>query len=157
MDIPLRRFLGLYFLVTSLQFLPATVFMLGVVNSAGPNWVLPAISFTQAVITALAGLVLFRPARRTSDAPASIVAPGIPTLLQIVGVYFAVSGLVSGTRPLFRLLFSNEVWARGVGTELAAAAVGIILGGLLITRARSIASVLARYSAVSQETSQRHD
>jgi len=148
MDISLRRVLGLYFLVTSLQFLPTAVFMLAVINSTGPNWILPAISFTQGVITAVAGLVLFRSSARTSDIPGSLVTPGIPVLLQLVGVYFVVGGLVSGVRPLFRLMFLNEVWASGVGSELAAAGIGILAGGLLIAQARPIANVLARYSAV---------
>jgi len=144
MEISFRRVLGLYFLVTSLQFLPAAVFMLGVINGTGPNWILPATSFTQGVITALAGLVLFRSRARINDVPGTLVTPSLPVLLELIGVYFIVSGLVHGVGPLFRLMFLNEVLARSVGSELAAAGVGILTGGLLIARARPIANALDR-------------
>jgi hypothetical protein len=148
MDISLRRFLGLYFLVTSLQYIPPALFMLGVINSLGPNWILPAISFTQGVITACAGFILFRSRPEALNVPGTISAPGIPVLLQLVGVYFLVDGVVGAVPPLFRLLFYSEVWAMSVGTELAAAAVEAVAGAVLITRTRPITKFLDSYSAV---------
>src|SRR5262249_30270046 len=100
MEMSLRRFLGLYFVVTSLQYLPAAVFMLGAINSTGPNWILPAISLTQGAITAVAGFVLYRSAASADESSGTLATPGVPVLVQLVGVYFVVAGLVGGIRPV---------------------------------------------------------
>ena len=66
MEALLRRLLGVYFLVTSVAYVPAALAYLGVENSFGPWWILPIVPISQAVIFAGAGLLLLR--RRSPEA-----------------------------------------------------------------------------------------
>jgi hypothetical protein len=147
MEISLRRILGLYFLVTSLQYIPLAVFMLGVQNTMGPNWIMPAIYVAQGVVIGVAGLVLFRSRWQVLDVPGTITAPGIASILQLAGVYFVVNGLAGAVGPLSRLFFFDEVWAIAVSSELAAGVVEALAGGVLITRSRGMAKYLESYLA----------
>ena len=142
MELSLRRILGLYFLVISLQYIPAAVFMLAVENPMGPDWILPAVPFAQGVVTACAGLVLLRARSTAADVPGTIVVPSVDLLLQVVGVNFAVGGLVGTVRPLSGVLFLNEVWSVSVAGELAAAAAAVLAGGFLITRSSIVMKML---------------
>ena len=119
MEVPLRRALGLYFVVTALQYGPAALFMLGVRNTMGPNWILPAIPFTQGVVTAAAGLFLLRSPARPGEPTASIVVPPVQSVLQLFGIFFMVRGLVSAVRVLSPLVFSNYVLGVSAGSDLA--------------------------------------
>jgi hypothetical protein len=147
METSFRRVLGLYFLVASLQYLPVALFMFGVQNPAGPKWILPAIPFAQGVVTALAGLFLFRSRSKSTEVAGTVTIPSIESILQLLGVFFAVSGLVASVRPLVDHLFFNEVWSISLGGSFAAAGASVLAGGFLLARPHTLAKLIEPYSA----------
>jgi hypothetical protein len=142
----LKRALGLYFLVSSLAYIPAGIFMFGVQNPYGPAWVIPAIPLVQGLITAVAGLWLYR-SGASNDVEVDLAWPPLESFLQLFGVYFAVGGLVSLARPLSSVLFFNESIGLSAGSNLASAATSIAIGGFLAARPQALASYLTRRTA----------
>ena len=142
----LRWALGLYFVVISLEYVPAALLMFGVQNTAGPNWILPAVPFFQGLVIAAAGVFLLRSASRSADVTGTIVVPPVESILQLFGVYFIVEGLVAFARTLSGLLFFNEVWSISLGSSLAAAGAYALLGGIPLSRPGTIARLIGPYS-----------
>ena len=143
MEILLRRLLGLYFVVSALAFVPAALFYVGVENTAGPWWILPAIPLAQGVVFAVAGLLLTRRPAPAVPLESGVVFPPVESLLQWLGVYFIVEGLSSAVRPgLDMLLFTESWWAR-VG-NFAAAAVWLVGGWILVSRPEIILKAFSK-------------
>jgi hypothetical protein len=144
METPLRRALGLYFVVVSLQYIPASLFMLGVENPVGPRWVLIAIPFAQGAIFAAAGMILFRSHDAQKQPTTSVVLPSSESIVQLFGVFFVARGLIALARPLAGFLFFNEIWSIGLGSELASAVASVLIGFVLLTWPRAITSLMKR-------------
>jgi hypothetical protein len=51
METLLRRLLGLYFVITPLEYVPAALAYLAVENTFGPWWILPFVPLAQAAIS----------------------------------------------------------------------------------------------------------
>ncbi len=142
----LRRLLGLYFIVSSVAYVPAGLFYLGVESTAGPWWILPTVPLMQGAIFAGAGLVLLR-GEPAENVPlgSGVVFPAVEPLLQLFGLYFIVEGLSSGVRPAVDMWFFAESWWARLG-EAAAAAVWLLAGWLLVRRPRAVLGLLSRYA-----------
>jgi NADH:ubiquinone oxidoreductase subunit 4 (subunit M) len=142
MEILLRRLLGLYFVVSAVAFVPAALFYLGVQNAAGPWWVMPAVPLAQAVVFAVAGLVLVRQRARHLAADGGVVFPPVPSLLQLLGVYFIVEGASAAVGPAVDMLFLSEgAWARF--GNVTAAAVWLVAGWTLVRRPQMVADAVS--------------
>ena len=142
-----RRLLGLYFVVLSFGYVPATLAYLGVENAFGPRWVLLFVPLSQAVIFLAAGLTLLR--KHSPEAVplgAGVVFPPLDSLLQLVGVYFLVIGLGSATRPAVDMIFVTEAWIARLGSFVEAA---VLLGGgyVLVKHPQAVLKVLTRPTA----------
>jgi hypothetical protein len=137
-----RYALGLFFVVSALEYIPASVFMLGVQNPYGPSWVIPAIPLVQGLINALAGVWLMRSGRSDDVAASEAQWPTVKTILQLFGVYFAVGGVVSLARPASEVLFFNESMALGAGSSIASAVIAIVIGAYLIARPHPLSAYL---------------
>jgi hypothetical protein len=142
----LRRLLGLYFIVTSVAYVPAGLFYLGIENTAGPWWILPIIPLTQGFIFAAAGLMLLH-GQSAEGIPVGggVVFPPVESLLQLSGVYFIVEGLSSGVRPGVDMWFVGETWWSRLG-NVAGAAVWVLAGWVLVKRPRAIVGLLSRHA-----------
>jgi hypothetical protein len=144
METLLRRLLGMYFVVTSIAYVPTALAFLGVESSFSPWWLVPAVPASQAVILFAAGLVLLR--RRPSDGiPVTdgVVFPPIESLLQLAGLFFIVTGLASLVQPTVDMLLVTESWSARLGS-FAAAAVWCLAGSVFVTRPRQLVQVLRR-------------
>jgi hypothetical protein len=147
MAILLRRLLGLYFVILSFGYVPTALAYLGVENAFGPRWVLLFVPLSQAVIFLVAGLILLR--KHSADAVPlgpGVVFPAPDSLLQLVGVYFIVTGLGSAVGPAIDMLFVTETWVARVGS-LAAAAVWLAGGCVLVRRPQAVLRALSRQTA----------
>jgi len=143
METLLRRLLGLYFVITSLGYVPMTLAYLGVENSFGPWWMLPLVPLSQAVIFSAAGVILLR-TRSQEDVPLGpgVIFPPVESLLQLTGVYFIVTGLGSIARPAVDMLLMTESWVARLG-NFAAAAVWLLGGWVLVKRPRAVLEALS--------------
>jgi hypothetical protein len=141
MDVLLKRALGVYFIVNSLTSIPAGIAMIGVENPFGPSWILPAVPLAQGLITAVAGVWLYR-----SGVPAETgVVPAWPPIegfLQLFGIYFVVGGLVSLARPVAGVLWFHETVGLSAGSTMVSAAASIAIGGCLVAQPGPLASLL---------------
>jgi hypothetical protein len=145
METLLRRLLGLYFIVTSVAYVPAALFYFGVENSAGPWWILPVLPLAQGAIFAAAGLMLLRgQSEEAVPVGAGLVFPPVESLLQLLGVYFIVQGLSSGVQPGVEMWFFGETWFTRFG-NFAGAAVWLSAGWILVKRPRAVLGVLSRH------------
>lgn len=142
MEILLRRLLGLYFVVSAVAFVPSALFYLGVENTAGPSWILVAIPLAQAIVFAVAGVLLTRERAPLVPIESGLVFPPVPSLLQLLGVYFIVEGLSSAARPGIDMLFFSESWWARVG-NFAGAAVWLAAGWMLVSRPSVVADTLS--------------
>lgn len=148
MPFTLRRAVGVYFLVTSLQSIPTAVFMLGVQNTFGPQWALWATPLAQGVVMALAGLWLVRSRPSADDRDETVSgAPSLETLVQLFGVYFTIEGLVSAANPLSSVLLFNEVWSASAGSRVASPVVSMALGLYLVARPSAVVAFLKGQAA----------
>jgi len=89
------------------------------------------------VISLTAGLLLLR---RRGDEVAlgpGVVFPPVDALLQLVGVYFILTGLGSAVGPAVDMLFVTQSWVARVGS-VAASAVWLAGGWLLLTRPQAV-------------------
>jgi hypothetical protein len=143
MEILLRRLLGLYFVVSAVTFVPTALFYLGIQNPSGPWWIMPAVPLTQAVVFAVAGWLLSRERAPHVPVEGGVVFPPVPSLLQLLGVYFIVEGFSSGVRPAVDMLFFSEsAWSRF--GNFAAAAVWLAAGWILVSRPNMVADAVSR-------------
>jgi len=141
MDVLLKRALGLYFLVSSLTYLPAGILMLGVQNPYGPAWIIPAVPLAQGVVTAAAGVWLYR-SGPSADADGVPDWPPVETFLQLFGVYFVAGGLVSLARPVAGVLWFHESIGVSAGSNMVSAMTSIAIGAVLLACPRPLASYL---------------
>ena len=135
METLLRRILGLYFVITSLEYIPAALSYLAVENSVGPWWMLPVVPLSQAVIGIVAGLILLRGGSGAGDAVpigAGVVFPPLDALLKLLGVYFVVMGVGYLIEPAVNMWFLTEAWVARAGHF--AAAVAWLAGGCALIR-----------------------
>jgi hypothetical protein len=146
MEIVLRRLLGLYFVVSAVAYVPTALFYLGVENTAGPSWILVAIPLAQAIVFAVAGILLSR--ERAPLLPiesGGLVFPPIPSLLQLLGLYFIVEGLSAAARPGIDMMFFSENWWARVG-NFAGAAVWLAAGWVLVSRPSVVTDTLSDWA-----------
>jgi hypothetical protein len=141
MDVLLKRALGLYFMVNALTSIPAGIAMFGVQNPYGPSWILPAVPLTQGLITAVAGVWLYR-SRPSAEAVILPTWPSIESLLQLFGIYFVVEGLVFMARPVAGVLWFHETVGLTAGSTIVSAAASIALGVCLVAWPAALASLL---------------
>ena len=146
MESTLRRILGMYFVVSSLQYVPAAAMVYGIQNTIGPQWLLSLIPLTQGALTAAAGVWLLRAGPHVEDAT-SVIAPPVETFVQLFGVYFIVNGLVALANPLSGVLFFHEVWSLSAGSRVASAIASVSIGLYLVARPTAIGSFLRKQIA----------
>jgi hypothetical protein len=147
METLFRRLLGLYFVILSFAYVPTTLAFLGVENAFGPRWVLLFVPLSQAVIFLVAGLILLRkyPAEAVSLG-SGVVFPALDSLLQLVGVYFIVTGLGSAVRPAVDMLFFTEAWVARLGSFMEAAV--LLVGGYaLVKHPQAVLKTLTKQTA----------
>lgn len=142
MQTHIRYALGLYFIVSALEYIPASIFTVGVQNPYGPWWAIPAIPLAQGVVNAVAGVWLFRSGRSEDGAPIDLQWPTAEAVLQLFGVYSVVGGLVSLARPLFGVLLFSETIGFSAGASIASSATAIAIGAYLLARPHPLASYL---------------
>jgi hypothetical protein len=145
MEALFRRMLGLYFVITSLGYVPAALAYLGVENAYGPWWILPIVPIADALVFSVAGLLLLRtrPDEAVPQGP-GIVFPPLDSLLPLMGLFFIVEGLESAIRPAVDMLFVTEAWVVRVGS-FAAAIVWLVGGWILVTRPQAVLGALTRH------------
>jgi hypothetical protein len=143
-----RRLLGIYFVVQGALAAAAAIGAFGIIVPDGSSRVgLVAAALAQGAIAAMAGAWLLRTALPMSqtELPTLAAAAGRHSALQLLGVFFFVSGLVT----LARLLAGLDIiqaWQFQL-SDLASGAVEAAVGAILVLRARDTARVLDRYAA----------
>ncbi len=143
----LHRALGAYFVVSALQFVPAAVFMMGVENTYGPQWLLWAMPLTQGLVTAMAGLWLLRRPAPGGDSAATVVSPPVDTLVQLFGLTVLVGGVVDLANPVSSVLLFDEVWSASAVTRIASPVASVAIGLYLVARAGAVARFLTHQAA----------
>jgi hypothetical protein len=136
----------MYFVVSSLQYVPAAAMVYGIQNTVGPQWLLSLIPLTQGALTAAAGVWLLRTGAPVKDST-SVIAPPVETFVQLFGVYFVVDGLVALADPLSGVLLFNEVWSLSAGSRVASSVASVSIGLYLVTRPTAIGSFLRKQIA----------
>ena len=144
MESILKRILGTYFVVSALEYVPAALYLLGVRNAAGPQWVLAAVPILQGLVTAVAGFWLLRTPGSYDAATIAPLIGDVETLVQLFGMYFLVIGLVGIASPLSGLLFFNEVWSISAGGSVASALTSIVIGVYLMVRPGALSALFKR-------------
>ena len=150
MEILLRRLLGLYLAVLALTSIPSALFYLGVDNTAGPWWILPAIPLSQGLIFGVAGYVLSRQPAPAFPPASSLVFPPIESLLQLFGVYFTVEGVSSAVRAGLEMFMFTESWWSRVGS-FGAAAVWLAAGFIIVRRPEMVLKSFSRQLVTRSE------
>lgn len=138
----LHRVLGAYFVVNALQSIPAALFMMGVQNPYGPQWLLWAMPLTQGLVTALAGLWLVRRPAPVGESGATVVSPPVDTIVQLFGVTILVGGVVDLANPLSSVLFFTEDWSPSAVSRLASPLTSVAIGIYLVARAGAVVRFL---------------
>ena len=143
--ITVRRALGVYFLVSALVALPGMLASLGAEpTESSSRWLLPVVFFGQSAVMGVAGWWLVRGAVSRPDT-ADPIWPhsGLRIVLQVVGIYFVVSGLVSVVEWSAALMLVERSWFSV--QHFAGAAAMLAAGILLVARPTAIAQRIAAF------------
>jgi hypothetical protein len=136
------RVLAVYFVVTGCLALPNALYALGLEAPDLRLWVLVMVPILHGTISMVAGLLLLKRTRIGADAPGSTSPQLLPLLLQLIGVYFVVGGVITATGPLIEVLLLSETWLLR-GGELGRGIVELVAGVILILQPHRIARSLA--------------
>jgi len=141
-----QKLLGMYFLVYGLMALPNTLGVFGIEFPPGSSRVgAVSASAVQGVIGIVAGLVLMRTkieSDRTTESIESLEWER--SLLQLLGLYFLITGAWALARPAVAMFFYSTAWQTRV-SDFVAALVAVAAGLILIMRPKQMANALKRF------------